>query len=185
MRAVAANPSSYAYLTPLRKLNGDWKVPSSDLMSSCPNYNEWEWGLENTETLDDEYKRHALAELDNITEKLIDRFRERDLTYLVGSQDRCNVSEVGWCDSHGLETHCMDELQGSMRFERHSNYVESLHLVGIDSHRRAVVKGVGHDHSVILTRPEGIQAIFQGISGSPAVDVDYRLMLQVHLMAMR
>ena len=159
LRSIVANPSSYAYLTSLRKIHDQWQIPDT---KECPHYNQWEWGLQKGGDIDDEYKRRAMAGR-NMTE-MIQSFRARDVVYMIGSQDRCNVSSPGWCYSHGLETSCMDELQGKMRMERHLNYFESLKLVGIDTHRRLTVEGVGHDHSMMLTRPEGLSAIFEDLS---------------------
>jgi pimeloyl-ACP methyl ester carboxylesterase len=168
MRTVVANPSSYAYLTPQRKIEGQWRLPATE--NDCTRYNQWEWGLDeqpgnaSANDIDDEYKRHAMELIGQNTTELIQRFGSRDLVYMIGSLDRCNVSSAGgWCHSHGLETSCMDELQGNMRFERLLNYIESLEkIVGITTHRRMVVSGVGHDHSLMFTRPEGLSAIFGG-----------------------
>lgn len=160
-RAIVANPSSYAYLTPLRKIQGQWQtVPGN---SNCTRYNEWAWGLEDSETIDDGYKRRAMRNM--TAEGVVDRFRFRSVTYMIGSLDRCNVSGTttsGWCMSDGLETTCMDDLQGSMRWERHFHYYESLGLVGIDlrHHRRVLVEGVGHDHTLMMQTPDAMSAIF-------------------------
>lgn len=157
LHAVVANPSSYAYLTHLRKIEGSWKVPC---MTKCLRYNSWEWGLDPGGDIDSVYKDQAMQLLGGNATRLLERFRDRDVVYMVGGQDRCNVSKAGWCHSHGLETSCMDELQGTMRFERHLNYFESLQLVNIHTHQRRTVEGVGHDHSLMFTRPEGLGAIF-------------------------
>jgi hypothetical protein len=67
-------------------------------------------------------------------------FAVRQVVYLAGSQDICNVtgSEDGWCYSHGLETTCMDEIQGSNRLEHNLRYVSSLYKMEI-SHSRIVI----------------------------------------------
>lgn len=184
IRAVVANPSSYAYLSPLRKINGQWQIPSDvDAMTrtitDCLRYNQWEWGLDDQSNaaiddkkIDDEYKRLAMDQIGRNVTKLIQRFGTRDIVYMIGSLDRCNVSSSdGWCHSHGLETTCMDELQGSMRLERQFNYYESLEtIVGIKTHSRITVEGVGHDHSLMFTQPEGLEAIF-GSGREPLVEL--------------
>ncbi|GFH57515.1 hypothetical protein CTEN210_13991 [Chaetoceros tenuissimus] len=151
MRAIIMNPSSYAYTWPLRFLNGKWQVPSE-----CYKYNTWEWGLElkmNT----NHYIHDRLS--DNV-ENLIHRYRSKHVYYLVGGQDRCDVS-TGWCHSHGLETTCMDELQGSNRFHRSANYIKSLRLQGFSSnHSHFIVDKVGHDHALMLQSDIGLQVIF-------------------------
>jgi len=160
VRAVVANPSSYAYLIPQRFINGHWELPPKD---SCPQYNQWEWGMEpSTDGKNDvevAYKIEAMDHLHNNISALACRYNDRDVVYLVGSLDRCNVSTAGWCNSHGLETTCMDELQGSNRWERSLHHLESLKQLGIFKHKRIVVEGVGHDHSLIFTSPEGLQAL--------------------------
>jgi hypothetical protein len=170
VRSVVANPSSYAYLHPLRwdGAKQSWGVPDTEV---CPGYNRWQWGLEG----DGEhvhaakigvspvnpYVRHQLRSAGGI-ERLIERFRQRTVVYLAGSQDRCNMSgtdDRGWCDSHGLESSCMDLLQGLTRWERFHHYISGLKLVELDAVGR-VVQGVGHDHSLIFQSPEGIRALF-------------------------
>jgi hypothetical protein len=170
MSAVVANPSNYAYLTPSRFLNGAWKIPEKQ---DCPQYNEWEYGLERGGDMLVPYKDRALEALGNNFTALRTRFAERRVTYLAGGADRCNVSESerhnGWCFSHGLETSCMDELQGSNRWERNTRYVHSLRKLGISSHERRVVQGVGHDHSLIFTSRIGLSALFQNIEDGTGV----------------
>jgi pimeloyl-ACP methyl ester carboxylesterase len=149
LRTIVVNPSSYAYLTPLRKLSTqEWKLPDST--TNCPDYNYWEWGLE-TNDQSPLYVRNVLGQLP--VTKLIERFSTRDVVYLMGDRDVCNVAgmyENGWCYSHGLETLCMDMLEGKNRLERHMTYFESLSRLNITKHRRDLVPGVGHDHSLIF-----------------------------------
>lgn len=156
MHSVVANPSSFAYLTPLRFIEGDWSLPSEDI--TCPRYNEWEWGLDDGGEMEVPYREVALRN----TTHVIERFRDRRVFYLAGSQDRCNVSSTpGWCHSHGMETTCMDELQGSNRFERSARYVSSLRRLGFwKGHVRRVVQDVGHDHALMFQSPEGLEGVF-------------------------
>jgi len=169
-RGVVANPSSYAYLTPYRFLDGRWGIPNPTAAINCPKYDRWEWGLESEDgngTYPVQYATDAIADVGGVP-NLIERFRNRTVVYLAGSQDRCNVSsEAGagsgnWCDSHGLETTCMDELQGGNRWERHERYVQSLRKFPRSSFivRSVVVPGVGHDHSLVFNSDEGLEAIF-------------------------
>lgn len=174
MSAIVANPSNYAYLTPLRFMNGTWKIPNT-AKSDCPQYNEWEYGLDHGGKMVVPYKDRALERLNNNMTALIQRYAHRQVTYLAGGADRCNVSESqqhnGWCYSHGLETSCMDMMQGSSRWERNIRHVESLRMLGVKSHKRRVVPGVGHDHSLIFTSPTGLSALFPPI-GEDAASVD-------------
>jgi pimeloyl-ACP methyl ester carboxylesterase len=164
MRAVVANPSSFAYLTSLRYLNGTWQQPllgSDGDNKNCTQYNQWEWGLDPGGLLEVPYRRNVASNVST----LIGRLQHRSMTYLAGSVDRCNVSDEkgGWCHSHGLEMSCMDMLQGANRWERSARYYASLRLLGVwRHHHRQVVKGVGHDHSLMFQSPGGLQALFGG-----------------------
>jgi pimeloyl-ACP methyl ester carboxylesterase len=153
MLAVVANPSSFAYLSPLRVANGRWEIPSG-----CPQYDQWEWGLSRGGSIDVPYRDRAVQNVSG----LILRFQDRQVTYLAGSQDRCNVSDFeGWCYSHGLETTCMDEVQGKTRLKRSALYLSSLRRLGFKgSHRHRIVPGVGHDHAMMFQSPCGIDTLF-------------------------
>jgi pimeloyl-ACP methyl ester carboxylesterase len=154
MKAVVANPSSYIYLSPLRFYQGEWVIaPTMD----CPQYDEWEWGLEIGGSLDVSYKQQHLTN----ASLAIDRYGTRKVDYLIGSLDQCDVAIPGWCNSHGLETSCMDEFQGSNRLQRNAHYMESLRRIGIwENHRQRVVDGVGHDHALMFQSTEGLEALF-------------------------
>ena len=159
MRSVVANPSSYAYLTPLRFINGGWQEVQGATKENCPHYNQWEWGLDPGGELEVPYRRRAFTNESYV----IQRFNDRFVTYLSGGVDRCNVSDPnGWCHSHGLEVNCVDELQGSNRFERAERYMAMLRMVGIgpENHNRYIVDGVGHDHTLMFQSTVGINAIF-------------------------
>jgi hypothetical protein len=165
LQIVVANPSNYAYMSPLRFIDGAWRRPDDTTNDSCIHYDQWEWGLSGGGDFHVPYRDHALAN----TTAVLQRYRTQNVLYLVGSLDRCNVSEsrtTGWCNSHGLETKCMDQLQGTNRFERNARFLASLDHLGFgrNHHRRVVVPGVGHDHSLMFQSPEGIQAIYYGMS---------------------
>jgi hypothetical protein len=86
----------------------------------------------------------------------------RAVVYLVGGLDRCNISdftENGWCQSHGLETTCMDMLQGLQRWQRHHLYLSMLRRLRVPYYS-GIVAGVGHDHSLMFHSSVGSQAIF-------------------------
>jgi pimeloyl-ACP methyl ester carboxylesterase len=138
-QGIVANPSSYAYLTPMRWIEGTWHF--SDKQEQCPGYNDWPHGLDLGGNYTVSYVAAVVKALGiDILQK---RFQGRDMVYLAGSLDACNVTgrDVGWCNSHGLETTCADMMQGRMRLERHQHYIQSLILLGIP-YRRAIVPGV-------------------------------------------
>jgi pimeloyl-ACP methyl ester carboxylesterase len=172
MRGVVANPSSYAYLSPQRWIHGRWQIPSTN--DNCSGYNRWEWGLDPGGDFVVPYVRSVLRTLgrENL---LIKRFAQRELVYLAGSLDVCNVpgqnSSSGWCFSHGLETSCQDMMQGSNRWQRHHHYLASLDTLNVPYHR-FTIPGVGHDHSLMFNSANGLRAIFHDIfSSSSAVNV--------------
>jgi pimeloyl-ACP methyl ester carboxylesterase len=158
-RAVVANPSSYAYLFPMRFYDGQWQRPS---LADCPQYNQWEWGLDRGGSLVAPYVEAVLNGTD--ISHLTQRFAARQVVYLSGSQDICNVTghEDGWCYSHGLEATCMDEIQGSNRLERNLRYFLSLSKMNVP-HLRMVISGVGHDHSLMFNSANGLRAIFRDL----------------------
>lgn len=175
IRAVVANPSSYVYLTPLRWIDGCWRVPDSTIVSTggnnrghkkCPGYDQWEWGLESGGVLDVPYRNAVLSDA-NATIAVLERFKNRQVVTLAGGRDLCNVSSSTpaadrWCDSHGLEMTCMDELQGSNRLERSARYMASLGELGFSKHRqrRVVVPHVGHDHSLMFQSQKAIEVLY-------------------------
>jgi pimeloyl-ACP methyl ester carboxylesterase len=176
MSAVVANPSSWTYLSPMRLINATWQIPSHD--TPCPRYNDWPWGLEDGNEMKSPYKDDALKILG--TTGIIERFAQRQVTHLIGSADRCNTTGIGqWCQSHFMGTSCMDELQGPDRWDRHLRYVESLRLVGIESHASLIVQGVGHDHALMFTSAVAQSSLF------PTTDVATSLRLSMLQAASR
>ena len=156
IQGIVANPSSYAYLTPKRFVDGAWRLPA---ITDCPEYNHWPHGLDSGGNHSVPY---VSAQLDALgKDGLVERYRNRRMVYLAGSLDVCPVPEgkSGWCDSHGLETSCSDLLQGNMRLERHAYYLEMLKSQSIP-YTRSLVPGVPHDHSLMFNSPQGLDAIF-------------------------
>jgi len=166
LRAVVGNPSSYAYLDGRRFFDdGTFRTPSSEEEDSCPGYNRWEWGLDpgGGEIMAAPYKDRAIEEVGGPA-SLAERFADRDVIYLNGGRDRCNVAgldRTGWCYSHGLETSCGDAMEGEQRLDRGEKYYRSLRMYfGRRVHSRAVVEGVGHDHSLMWESSVGLSALF-------------------------
>ena len=178
MSAVVANPSSWTYLTPKRRVgqNEVWKIAAGN---DCPHYNDWTWGLQGGSSEISPYKDRVLEQLS--VAQLIVRYGHRKVTYLAGSLDRCNVTGKGqWCQSHDLGMSCADLMQGTDRWDRHLRYMESLKLVGIvDNHTSQTVEGVGHDHALMFTSLVGRSVLFPprrqragGRRPLPAVEAD-------------
>lgn len=152
IRAVVANPSSYAYLIPERLYDGVWQIPRL----GCPRYNDWEWGLNVRDAMAVPYVAKIL---DSMTvSELIGRFRERTVVYLVGDRDRC-TGQSNWCNSHGLETKCQDHLQGYHRLERYLRYLEHLRNLAFRV-EGYIIPNIGHDHSLMFNSEQGRRVIF-------------------------
>lgn len=166
LRAIVGNPSSYAYLDGRRFVNGKFQVPTSAFISSCPSYNQWEWGLDPGGTMVTPYKDRAIEDAGGVA-NVAKRFAIRDVVYLSGGQDRCNVTgldRTGFCYSHGLEAACGDMMEGKQRLERGDNYYQSLkEYYGRYVHARMVVEGVGHDHSLMWESSVGLSALFDDL----------------------
>ena len=162
IRAIVANPSSYVYLDGRRYVNNTFQYPTKKTQRSCPQYDQWEYGLHAGGPINVRYKHQAIMKAGG-TVAAIERYAHRDVVYLAGGQDRCpTTGKGGWCYSHGLETTCMDMLQGTNRLERSRNFFRSLEvLYGKQVHTRTVIDGVGHDHSLMFTSREGIAALWQ------------------------
>jgi pimeloyl-ACP methyl ester carboxylesterase len=205
LRVIVSNPSSYCYLDPRRWTDDDAYIIPID-QGRCPNYNRWPFGLDesdNNSTIKSiRYKEEAIRRAGGVRQ-LIQRYAnvERDIIYLSGGQDRCNISSsatnIKWntidnltdpqrrnqrnrqqyyCNSHGLETTCSDMLQGNYRLQRTVRFYRSLQLLYPTKqkqenqrmiHRLVIVKGVGHDHSLMFQSEEGIRSIFS------VADVDH------------
>jgi len=182
--AVVANPSSWTYLTPQRWIQGSWRIPPHH---KCPFYNDWTWGLKNTVHVAKYHSPYLNRALHQFGAKdMLHRYRQRQVTYLAGSLDRCNVTgKHQWCQSHDLGTTCADEVQGHSRWDRHFRFVKSLReLVNISTTQQPsrVVYGVGHDHALMFTSSVGISALFpvtvasnEGVTSSPLLTLLFRM----------
>jgi pimeloyl-ACP methyl ester carboxylesterase len=175
-QAVVANPSSHAYLTPQRYLPSDagfeWRLPTAAEHATCPTYHAWHWGL-NMSNQASSYVRQVLTSWS--PHDLLHRFLSRTVWYWIGSRDRCNVTGLNhddWCFSHGLENACGDQMQGLHRWARHYRYFDSLRQSAgainqddcLGQHCRLVVRGVGHDHSLMFNSPEAWSIFYHGMS---------------------
>lgn len=129
LRFVVANPSSFAYLSPERWV--DQGKPTERLAlpplavrdESCRRYNRWEWGLQpGGETAP--YVTGLVSTA--ARQRYITAYSQRDVRYLIGGADVCNEAMTPGCLSHGLETTCMDMLQGYNRRFRAEHYIKHL-----------------------------------------------------------
>jgi hypothetical protein len=203
MSSVVSNPSNYAYLTDLRKINvpGDekkqeWGIPN---ISVCPLYNQWMYGFEginkddsstkgatntkNTYTVP--YIQRTISSLGGNFNTMKNRFAQRLIIYLAGELDHCNSTRAHRnpeCNSHGLQGTCSDEIQGTNRMERHLNYYSSLKDIVFNTtttdvvlnQYHDIVPDAGHDYSLIFTSTVGLRAIFSPHSYIPESSLYYK-----------
>eukprot|EP00730_Choanoeca_flexa_P014758 TRINITY_DN6572_c0_g1_i1.p1 TRINITY_DN6572_c0_g1~~TRINITY_DN6572_c0_g1_i1.p1 ORF type:complete len:488 (+),score=47.64 TRINITY_DN6572_c0_g1_i1:110-1573(+) len=158
VRYVVANPSSYAYLDNRRWFQGQLMAPNASTQASCPEYNAWEWGL------DGNYPPYLSASPDTASD-WIAAYADKDIRYLVGQNDTCNADFEPGCVSHGLETTCMDMLEGWMRRQRAEQYFHYLQqFFGRPVHSLTAIPNSGHDHTLIFQHDLGLKAIFEPAS---------------------
>lgn len=155
IRTVVANPKSYAYLDARRWITKDaeFRVPDAAAIAeyNCPTYNEWQWGLESSTTLDAPYMNAAIANAGGI-DAVVERYASRNIIYLSGEQD---VLYNGDCEA---------VMQGPNRWVRSQRFFAALHQVYGDNHghRRWAVPNVHHDHCLMYQSPQGQLALFGG-----------------------
>ena len=147
VRHVVANPSSFAYLDDRRWFDGALRRVSGAERAACPLFNDWQFGFGDGSLPPFCARGNASA----AAAAAVAAYAQRDVVYLQGHNDTCNEAFVPGCESHGLETTCMDMLEGRFRLERglqYSRYLAAFY--GRETvHRLFVVPDVGHDHSLI------------------------------------
>ena len=160
---MVSNPSSFAYLDGRRWLpsNATGPVPAGVArhlgtppfgpdQDNCSSYNSWHFGT-----------AADLVPYCTDVASATANYALRDVWYVQGGNDTCNEYFIQGCESHGLETTCMDMYEGAYRRERgaqYSRYLEGLY--GKPTHRLVWVDDVGHDHSLIWQSAAGLRAIF-------------------------
>lgn len=145
IRYVVANPSSYLYLSNLRPDLSDPTATAFDVPdSSCPEYNDYKYGLRN---LDTHYLRKVGAR------EMRARYLSRNVTYLLGSADVERDSE--------LDTEPAAELQGAHRFDRGLRYTSYLRTYFPSApHQRLVVPGVAHENAAMFASRQARSVLF-------------------------
>lgn len=144
---IVANPSSYAYMDGQRAEAGttdQFSVPST----SCAEYNEWKYGLE------DLFTYPGLLGVDSIRSKN----KRRIVSYLLGEEDNNP-------NSSSLDVSCEALLQGAHRYERGEiffNYLQHYYGNTISStHEFLSVPNVGHNSFQTYSSVQGNYALFE------------------------
>lgn len=148
--SVVANPRSYCYLDGRRFLHdGSFDIPDTDSIQVCPNYNQWQWGLEQGGILTCPYKDRAL--LQTPAKVMAQRYATRNVVYLAGEFDILPAND-------GCET---SVFQGPNRQQRAKFYVQGLQkYFGRNVHELHIVEGSPHDHMLMFQSQQGRRAIF-------------------------
>ena len=149
IRVVVANPRSYCYLDARRWIDGNFTLPSKRQILDCPNYNAWEWGLDDGGAILCPYRDLALNQISR--GGMANRYVKRDVVYLAGEFDK--ETQVDGCESA--------DFQGPNRLERSYRFFTSLReMFGEDFHQWFQVKKSPHDHWLMYQSESARTAIF-------------------------
>ena len=147
LRYVVANPSSYLYFTPDRPVAPDYRRFAPYSTATCADYDKYRYGMRDMVA----YARGA----DGMT--LYRRYMQRQVTYLVGSEDNDPNHRV-------LDKACGAEAEGPTRLQRARAYWRYEQVLAgpgqASAHRSMEVVGVGHDQARMFGSQCGAQAVF-------------------------
>lgn len=152
-RFIVVAPSSYVYLSPERLVPGtqdQFAVPQDT--SSCPNYNDYRYGLEKPSA----YMGTRSAK------RLADNFIKREVAIVSGELDDATgapnppiASDPK--DGKGLDVSCQAMLQGKSRIERSYVYHKYLSVMFPNSrHIWYSVPGLAHSY-LVYNDPRTVQ----------------------------
>ena len=152
MKYLVMAPSSYVYLNNERieeNSSNVFEIPTGSYLNDCYAFNSYGYGLNNL------YSYHD--ELGLSSEVIRLQYKERNVLYLVGSEDNNP-------DDPFLSTTCYSMLQGTNRLERAQIYFEYLkYYYGTqitNKHMFKIVQNVGHWGRGLITSEEGVAFIF-------------------------
>jgi len=154
-RYVIANPSSYLYFNPERRVAGvpgAFAVPSASAIAACPGYDDYRYGLKKLNSY--------LAAVGSTA--IPDRYRSRTVEYLLGELDTGTTE---------LSMTCAAMLQGDRRLDRGTTYFAYIqHVFGgaiTARHGLRIVAGVGHSSTGIYLSQPGREALFEPLGNGP------------------
>ena len=146
MKFVVANPSSYVYLNDQRPLPfaDGFAVPPAQ-PDPCADYDTYKYGLKG--------RNEYMSRLD--ASALVERYRRRHVTYLLGASDADATDD-------GLDTRCGGMLQGRFRLERGFNYKAHMdRFFSPHGHRVVLVPLIGHEGDRMFKSIEGQLVLFK------------------------
>lgn len=148
IRFVVANPSSYLYFNPERRIDGtlnQFALPIPEELEVAPDYNHYKYGMEE---LNEYMAAVGLQQIRN-------QYKRREVFYLLGDQDLL---------SNNLDTSNSALLQGRNRYERgqiYYNYIQHVFGPGTSYlHKKAVAMGIGHNSNAIYNSFQGRKLLF-------------------------
>lgn len=143
IRYVVANPSSYLYFDKERPAaGGGFAVP---MPAAACRYHRYKYGLED--------RNPYMARADGAT--LRNRYRERDVSYLLGERDTDP-------NDPDLDKTCAGMLQGANRLERGKAFMAYMdRFMAPHRHRLSLVPGAGHSRTAMFTSAAGLEALFR------------------------
>lgn len=152
IRYVAANPSSYVYMSPMRLRAGATCtradgcsgpfVPYFDA-DNCTTYNRYRYGLDSLTG----YAAKTGAET------IRKQFAARRVIYLAGELDT-NTADPS------LDKSCPAQSQGPNRRERAVTFWNSMRLLFGARHLFGIAPGCGHSAVCVFAGPAGVKAVF-------------------------
>ncbi|HZZ50695.1 MAG TPA: alpha/beta hydrolase [Pseudonocardia sp.] len=139
---VVANPSSYLYPVPERPgAGGTHFARPND--SSCENYNEYKYGLQNAPSY--------LAGMN--AQQVANNLATRRITYLLGASDTEQDDE--------LDTDCAAGLEGENRFQRGTYFYNWIRQTFPSAPTdRVVVPGTAHESDEMFQSSQARPALF-------------------------
>ena len=154
LKVVPANPRSFAYLDE-RRWNTETQtsaIPPKDVISQCPSYNWWIWGLETDHGDEDwiscPYRDRGPSLSPN---QVASRYNDRSVVYLQGYLDHLKLTD----------NHCQETIQGDTRLERGRNFYSYLgEYFGEDLKHEMNEVESPHDHTIIYQSQGGQLALF-------------------------
>jgi hypothetical protein len=148
---IPSNPSSYSYLSALRPSDDDGSNGDDGEVElsfgrysgpECSYYNNWGYGLDDPNDYVDDYTKT----------QIISRYRQRQVTYLMGEKDTKERS---------LDQTCAANAQGENRIERARAYYDYIQThYPTETQRFSLVPGVGHSGRRIFQSEQGLEALF-------------------------
>jgi hypothetical protein len=152
-RFVAANASSYLYLTPLRPVAGKPNFATPDT-TKCQTYDSYKYGLQNL----NDYSRRLGANAARLN------YSAKRITYMAGEKI------AG--DERLPDTDCAALLEGPDRLTRAMNYDVYLDMLFGENisatHQFATVPGAGYDAGAIFGSICGMESLFGAGQCKPA-----------------